>query len=79
MLWKNINDTVSDDWIKTNDSIVFTETKINLSDSSCKIFQTLIFLDIGFNNNEDKLLHLAYGYRENVAVLDKFDVNGVSS
>ena len=37
------------------------------------------FLDIGFNNNEDKLLHLAYGHRENVAVLDKFDVNGVSS
>ena len=30
------------------------------------------------NNNENKFLSLAYGSRNDVAVLDKFDVNGVS-
>ena len=33
---------------------------------------------INFNNNENKFLSLAYGCRNNVAVLNKFNANGVS-
>ena len=34
--------------------------------------------NINFNNNENKFLSLAYGCRNNVAVLNKFNANGVS-
>ena len=34
--------------------------------------------NINFNNSENKFLSLAYGCRNDVAVLNKFDVNGVS-
>ena len=46
--------------------------------STCKIMETLNFFNINFNKNENKLLSLAYGRRNNVAILDKFDANGVS-
>ena len=36
------------------------------------------FFNINFNNNENKFLSLAYGGRNDVVVLDKFDTNGVS-
>ena len=36
------------------------------------------FFNINFNNNENKFLSLAYGCRNDVVVLDKFDTNGVS-
>ena len=34
--------------------------------------------NIKFNSNENKFLSLAYGFRNHVAVLNKFDANGVS-
>ena len=36
------------------------------------------FFNINFNNTENKFLSLAYGGRNDVVVLDKFDTNGVS-
>ena len=60
-----------------SDIIGLTETQISLSDSTCRIDETLNFFNINFNNSEDKFLSLAYGCRNNVAVLDKFDTNAV--
>ena len=54
------------------------ETQIKPSNSTCKIIETLNLFNISFNNNENKFLSLAYGCRNDVAVLNKFDVNGVS-
>ena len=76
-LSKNVDDIVCDKRLINNDIIGFTETQINPSNSTCKIIKTLNFFNINFNNNENKFLSLAYGYR-NVVVLDKFDTNGVS-
>ena len=42
-----------------------------------KTVETLNLFNINFNNNENKFLSLAYG-RRNVAVFNKFNVNGVS-
>ena len=61
-----------------NDIIGLTETQISLLDSTCRIVETLKFFNINFNNSEDKFFILAYGCRNNLAVLDKFDTNGVS-
>ena len=61
-----------------NDLLEFKETQINLSDSTCKIIQGLNFFNINFNNNENEFLSLAYGCKNDVAVLDKFDANGAS-
>ena len=61
-----------------NDFIEFKETQINLWDSTCKIIQGLNFFNINFNNNENEFLSLAYGCKNDVAVLDKFDANGAS-
>ena len=36
------------------------------------------FFNINFNNKENKFLSLDYGCRNNVAVLNKLDANGVS-
>ena len=36
------------------------------------------FFNINFNNNENEFLSLAYGCKNDVAVLDKFDANGAS-
>ena len=60
------------------DIMGLTETQISLSDSTCRIVETLNFFNINFNNSEDKFLSLAYGCRNNVAVLDKFYTNGSS-
>ena len=76
-LSKHVDDIASDKRLINNDIIGFTETQINPSNSTCKIIKTLNFFNINFNNNENKFLSLAYGYR-NVVVLDKFDTNGVS-
>ena len=54
------------------------ETQTKPSNSICKIIETLDLFHISFNNNENKLLSLAYGCRNDVAPLNKFDVNGVS-
>ena len=36
------------------------------------------FVNIDFNDNENKFLSLAFGCRNDVAVLNKFDKNGAS-
>ena len=77
-LSKHVNNIVSDSKIMNNDIIGLTETQISLSGSICRIVETFNFFNINFNNSEDKFLSLAYGCRSNVAVLDKFDTNGVS-
>ena len=77
-LSKHVDDIVKHDRIINNDIIGFTETRINLSNSTCKITETLIFFNIHFKNNQNKFLSLAYGCRNEVAVVDKFDANGVS-
>ena len=55
-LWKDTDDIVSDDKLMNNDIIWFTETQINLSDSTCKIIERLNFFNINFNKNENKFL-----------------------
>ena len=75
---KHIDDTVSDNRIINNDAIRFTETQVNPSDSTSNITKTLKLFSINFKNNISKFLNLAYGCRNNVAILNKFDVNGVS-
>ena len=42
------------------------------------MIETLNLFNINFNNNENKFLSLAYKCRNDVAVLNKFDANGVS-
>ena len=61
-----------------NDIIGLAEKQTSLSDSTCSIVETWNFLNINFNNSEDKFLSLDYRYRNNVAVLDKCDTKGVS-
>ena len=78
LLSKHINDIVSDNRIINNDIIGSAETQINLSDFTCKLIESLNFFNIHFNNNQNKFLSLAYGCRNEVAVVDKFDTNGVS-
>ena len=75
---RHVDDILSDNRIINNDILGFTETQIKPSDSTSKIIETLNVFNINFNNNEDKFLSLAYGCRNNVAVLNKFNANGVS-
>ena len=75
---KHVDDIVSDRRIVNNYILGFTKTQISLPNSTCIVVETLTFFNLNFNNNEDKFLRLAYGYRNNVAVLDKFSANGVS-
>ena len=92
-LSQHIDDIVSDDRITNNDIAGFREKQINPSDSSCKNIETINFSNITFNNNKNnnnnnninnnnnnsnRFLSSAYIYRNDVAVLIKFDVNGVS-
>ena len=72
-----IDDIVSDDRIINNDIIGYSETENNPSDSTIKIMETSNSFNTNFNNNINKYLGLAYGYRNNVTILDKFDVNEV--
>ena len=76
---KHIDDIVSDNRIINNDTIRFTETQINPSDSTSNIMKILKFFNINFKSNISKFLNLAYGCRNNVAILNKFDANGVST
>ena len=73
---RHVDYIVSDNRIINNNIIGFTETQIKPSDSTCKIIETLNLFNINFNNNDNKFLSLAY--RNDVAVLNKFDANGVS-
>ena len=74
-LSKHVDNIVGND--KIINIIVFKETQIILTDSTCKIIETLIFFNINFHSNENKYLRLAYGCRNNVAFSDKFDANEV--
>ena len=74
----HIEDILRDNRIINNNIIEFTESQIKSSDSSYKIIETLNLFNINFNNNENKLLSLPYGRRNDVAVLNKFYANGVS-
>ena len=74
----HINDILSDNRIINNNIIRFTETQIKSSDSTYEIIETLNLFNINFNKNENKLLSLPYGRRNDVAVLNKFYANGVS-
>ena len=75
---RHINDIVGNNRIINNDIIEFTEIQIKPSDSTSKIMGTLNFFNFNFNNNENKILSLAYGCRIDVALLNKFDENGKS-
>ena len=75
---RHVDDIVSDNRIKNNDIVGFTEAQIKPSDSTCKIIETFNLFKINFSNNENKFLSLAYGCRNYVAVLNKFDGNAVS-
>ena len=77
-LARHVDDIVSDKRIINNNIIGFTETQIKPSDSTCKIIETLNVFNFNFNNNENKFLSLVYGCRNNLAVLNKFDANGIS-
>ena len=57
-LIQDIDDIVSDYRIMNND-MVFTEIKISPLDSTWKKIGTLNFLNINFNNNENRFLSLA--------------------
>ena len=75
---KHGNVTVSDDKLKNNDIMGFTEAQMNPPDSTCKITGRLNFLNIGFNSNRTKYLGLTCGQRYNLVILDQFSFNGVS-
>ena len=68
LLSKHIDDIVGrySKWIINNDIIGFTETRINPSDSTCKIIETLNLFNINFNSNENKFLSLANKWRNDV-------------
>ena len=68
LLSKHIDDVVGrySKWIINNDIIGFTETRINPSDSTCKITETLNLFNINFNSNENKFLSLANKWRNDV-------------
>ena len=78
-LSKHIDDIVSDDRIRNYYIKGFTETQTNPSDSTCEIMEILNFFNIDFNNYHNKYLSLAYCYRNDVAILEKFEANGVST
>ena len=58
-LSKHVDDIVRNNRIINNDTIGFIETRINLSDSTCKIIKTLNFFNIDFNDNENNFSTLS--------------------
>ena len=75
---RHVDDALSDNRIIDDDIIGFTKAQIKSSDSTCKITETLNLFNMILNNNENKFLSLGYRYGNDVAVLNKFDANGVS-
>ena len=55
-LSKHVDDIVSDDRIIDNDTVRFTDTEINLSDSTCKIIKIFSFFNINVNKSENRFL-----------------------
>ena len=75
---KHVDDIVSDDRTIDNDAVRFTKAEINLSDSTCKIIKIFNFFNINVNENDNRFLNLADRCRNDVAVLDKFNGDGLS-
>ena len=78
-LTRHGGDILSDNRIANNDIIGFTETETKPSDSTSKRIETFNVFNIDFNITENKVLSLACGCRNDVAVLSKFDANRVST
>ena len=60
------DDILSDNRIINNNIIGYTETRIKPWDSTCEKIETLNLFNINFNSNENKLLSLAFGRRNDV-------------
>ena len=75
---RHVDDIVSNNRVINKDIIRFTVTQSKPSDSTYKTIEMLNLFNIDFNNNETKFSSLACGCKNDVAVLDKFDTNGVS-
>ena len=75
---RHVDDILSGNGIISDNIIGFTDIQIKPSDSTSKTIETLNLFNINFDNNKTKFLSLAYGCRNDVAVLNKFDANGVS-
>ena len=75
---RHADDIEYDNRIINSDIIGFAETQIEPSDSTCKIIEVLKTFSINFNNNESNFLSLAYGCRNDVTILIKFDAHGAS-
>ena len=78
-LTRHGGDILSDNRIVNNDIIGFTETETKPSDSTSKRIETFNVFNINFNITENKVLSLACGCRNDVAVLNKFDANRIST
>ena len=76
-LSRHVDDMLSDNRIINNDIIGLMETQVKPSDCTCEIIETLNLFNISFDLNKNKFLSLGYGCRNDVAVLNKFDANGV--
>ena len=77
-LAKHARDVASDSRILNNDIVSFTETQIELSDSTAMITETLQSFNMNYNNNINKFSSLAYGCQHNVAIVNKFDISSIS-
>ena len=75
---RHVDDIVSNNRVINKDIIRSTETQSKPSDSTYKTIEMFNLFNIDFNNNETKFSSLAYGCKNDVALLDKFDANGVS-
>ena len=77
-LSRHVHDIVRENIIINTDIIEFTQTQTDSSDSAWQIIELLMFFNIKFINNENKSLDLDWKCRNDIAVFDKFDANGVS-
>ena len=73
---RHVDDIVSNNRVINKDIIRFTVTQSKPSDSTYKTIEMLNLFNIDFNKT--KFSSLACGCKNDVAVLDKFDANGVS-
>ena len=77
-LTKHVSDLANDYRILNNDIVGFTETQVKAVDSTESVNKLLHDFHMYYNNNDNKYLSLAYGCKESILVLRRFDINGVS-
>ena len=77
-LKKHVNDLVNDYRIIKNDIVGFTETQVNPSDSMELVNEKFHNFLMNYDNNNNKYLSLAYGYQDNIFMLRRFVINGIS-